>query len=284
LRHTFLSLLFPSPPLPLPLDSLSKKMLYIIALCLGALALCAAFPRTCAGGLDGRHTATMEVFLLSDLEDHQAFPFALAAAPTSWALNSAWPITSATANWSMTLPASGRYRGWTSSHPGPGTIHALYSADADMSSPDLSIDESLMGFSMQRDVSATCAAYFLYVWDAQGCCSHRMPRKFSPSLHCVGTSTYWDDASPVPSHFYDGGEALLDFASNQAEGDRPSCSVNKRIAASSGYAVSQHGKSPSGDLEWAVSYLNSSTQPLLEQDFILPSQCASIVAHAQKAC
>ena len=104
-----------------------------------------------------------------------------------------------------------------------------------------------------------------------------MPRKFNPSLHCVGASTYWDDPSPVQSEFFDGGETLLDFASNQEEGGEPSCSIKKRIFSDSGFAVSSHGTSPSGDLEWIASFLNSSTQPLLE-DFVLPAQCAPMVA------
>ena len=229
-----------------------------LLLLLGTLALACGstqsepFPHSCAGGLAGEHTGTVELMLVNSFAE-------------SWWGHSAWALTA----------ASGPYEGFTSSIPNTGTLMALFTPGQ---GEEASIEDSAFGFSIQRAANTTCK-YFMYAWDAaSGCVSHALPSDFQPSLSCVGEGTWWSEP-PVKSELMEAGSGsypLLDFESTGSSRtpQAHACSITKRVDGHTFFPTALWGATADGSAQWMATIVNASTNPL-PSDLYLPMACNS---------
>jgi len=151
-----------------------------------------------------------------------------------------------------------------------------------MEDPDLDQNDSLMGFSVQKDPTASCTAYFIYLWDSTTCSSAKMPHAFQPSLACVGNGTMWDQ-EPISSEIFERGSGEYKVGDFYHTSDISDYWVMKRLDMNTYYPFNIQGGSASSGLSYSASLINASITPL-PSDFTLPDSCSPAKASNLLKC
>ena len=209
------------------------------------------FPRVCAGGGDGSHSAMLNAVVSNNDLGRVEFG--------AWANN----------GFALRDIQSGAFSGFTSSCPMAGTIYALFPSGTDVLGA--SVEDSVLGFSALR--ADASSPYVMSVWSATGCAQYPLPASYSPSLACVGEGTLWseDPTSGEVFGFGSGAFPILDFTHASRTSDY---TATKRVDYSQGYAFLEFGGSEELGLAWQIALVNATTSPD-PAAFALPARCTS---------